>query len=192
MTSQNREEGGTCARTREAASRAASQGVVAGHGTKVRGWGQDPPRCGYQGGLGGSAGVMFKRQLENGVLRHNRRAQNAVFGRRGGTQGGSRRRLSGLGQDQRGSIRACRQTPAAPPPSRALSRGRGSESGSGAGAGRYDDGYRDRRTDAGSRWQVQGTVGLRENVTVTANNSEHSVFCVGFPENVLMRCWVAG
>ena len=31
------------------------QGVVAGHGTNVRGWGQDLPRSGYQGGMGGSA-----------------------------------------------------------------------------------------------------------------------------------------
>ena len=61
VTSQNREEGGTCARTREAASRAASQGVVAGHGTKVRGWGQDRREAGTRGAWGDRPGGSCSR-----------------------------------------------------------------------------------------------------------------------------------
>ena len=61
------------------------QGIVAGHGTKVRGWDRICREAGTRGAWGDRPRGHVKRQPENalhGVFRHNRRAQNAVFGRR--------------------------------------------------------------------------------------------------------------
>ena len=56
VTSQNREEGGTCARTRETAQPRRRQGIVAGHGTKVRGWDRICREAGTRGVWGDRPG----------------------------------------------------------------------------------------------------------------------------------------
>ena len=196
VTSQNREEGGTCARTRETASRAAgrasSQAMEprSGAGDRIcreagtRGaWGDRPGSCSrgsWRTGSSGTIGVRRTRCSVGGAgLREVRGGgcQGLVKTREGASERAVRRRQPRRRAGRYHVAVAASQGQGPVPDATTMvtaTVGRTQVPGGGSTGGRF-------RTP----WYFVRMLRSRP------NNSEHSVFCVGFPENVLMRCWVA-